>query len=852
MKSNHEYFPFPIEISTRFKQLAANYNREWLVAHKGPKKMTEGPLSCANIEEIVSLMQQVTIDARGWQRFNYVPLHQRAPLDKMITLFLETPGLQLIHAVRFLLLMGFLVYFPPRNSFTINTDFRRYLTYYRITHKKTFQLREVTEALEATGLNREFTGSAVLMQLSTTIPFMWETDSVWPFYKEHTGLLKKILEPWPKNITVSNRERDDVRRKAFFILDLFPEIPEDSIDWLLDLALEAPGKRNTLSGHVRKRLKREPWLISRLIETLKDKSSARRAAAASWLAEIRTAAAIPHLKKSLHNEKNNAVRGAKMNALEMSGVPLKEFLDRKNLATKAAGFLKKGIPGKPNWFPFHQLPEVHWLDGEKVEKEIVIYLLFQGYGLKELAPATEVRLYFRLMEREQRCELGRFVLRAWLKQGEAGLRQGEGAKEVLKAKGLLAPVPVCLDAESVTAIETYLNRWHGKRAAQCRILVQLLTWAEYPLAIQLLLSAADNYPTKNVRREAELSVENLAARKGWTHAELEDRTVPMAGLNQWGQMVLDYGSREFVCSLDKNLKWQIETREGKRLRALPKPAEGDDRAKVKAARKQLKESKKVLKSLLVKQEERLYQSMCMGREWRFEDWRLYLANHPVVSVFCKRLVWEVIGKKGKRVTFKPAGGGTLVDAEGKEVAVDKNASIRLPHTAVVSNDVAGTWQEHFKKKENVNLFPQFPGDYFLPEEGDKELTGVDFFQGYMMDNMVLRNALRTLGYAMGAMEDERLVFTYVKEFSRMGIQVAIETSGSELTAGRHPVAIARFYFRKLIGESSRGFGLTVHAPKIQLKQVPPILLSETWSAIKEVTAKGTGYDPAWRDKITRA
>ncbi|MCP4150865.1 MAG: hypothetical protein GY757_24170, partial [bacterium] len=193
MNNSKGYFPLAAEISTRFKQLAANYNQEWLSAHRGPKKVTEGPLSSANIEEIVSLMQQVTIDGKGWQRFNYVPLHQRAPLDKMITLFLETPGLQLIHAVRFLLLMGFLVYFSPRNSFTINTDFRRYLTYYRITHKKTFHLREVTEALEATGLNRESTGRAVWMQLSTPIPFMWDTDSVLPVYKEHTCLLHTMV-----------------------------------------------------------------------------------------------------------------------------------------------------------------------------------------------------------------------------------------------------------------------------------------------------------------------------------------------------------------------------------------------------------------------------------------------------------------------------------------------------------------------------------------------------------------------------------------------------------------------------------------------------------------------------------
>jgi hypothetical protein len=40
-----------------------------------------------------------------------------------------------------------------------------------------------------------------------------------------------------------------------------------------------------------------------------------------------------------------------------------------------------------------------------------------------------------------------------------------------------------------------------------------------------------------------------------------------------------------------------------------------------------------------------------------------------------------------------------------------------------------------------------------------------------------------------------------------------------------------------------------HGRQLTLKEVPPVLLAETWQDLHDIAAKGTGFDPDWQKKV---
>ena len=92
---------------------------------------------------------------------------------------------------------------------------------------------------------------------------------------------------------------------------------------------------------------------------------------------------------------------------------------------------------------------------------------------------------------------------------------------------------------------------------------------------------------------------SLAAKtRGITEEELEDQLVPDLGFNKRGEKTIDYGSRAFTAYLTPNLKIELKTEEGKRIKALPKPNAKDHVEKAEEAKVELSSIKKQLRSII--------------------------------------------------------------------------------------------------------------------------------------------------------------------------------------------------------------------------------------------------------------
>lgn len=419
------------------------------------------------------------------------------------------------------------------------------------------------------------------------------------------------------------------------------------------------------------------------------------------------------------------------------------------------------------------------------------------------------------------------------------LTQPKGS--AIDSKGVLAVAGACGGSGTAPLVARYLKEWYGLRGAQCKALVQMLAWVEHPAAIQVLLAVGSRFRTKGIQDEAARQVQAVAARKGWTLEELADRTIPSAGLDENGEMTLDYGARQFSARLGDDLELVLRNSEGKILSSLPDPRTGDDEERAKEAKKLLSASRKELKSALRIQAERLYEAMCTQRSWSFDDWSRYLNRHPIVRHLCGRLVWIVLRDGAPALTFRPLADGTLTDVAEGTVTLSAGDAVRLAHDCNTPSDVAQSWGTHFADYEVEPLFQQLGRPRFALSEEKKQAVQLDDFQGHTLNAFALRGRATKLGYTRGQTQDGGWFYTYLKRFPTLGLAATLEFTGNSLPEENRKVALRALSFSRIVAGNEPGG----HSP---LGEIPAALLAETWNDLRSIAAEGSGFDPDWEKK----
>jgi hypothetical protein len=105
-----------------------------------------------------------------------------------------------------------------------------------------------------------------------------------------------------------------------------------------------------------------------------------------------------------------------------------------------------------------------------------------------------------------------------------------------------------------------------------------------------------------------------------------DRMVPSLGLDRQGTLTLDYGPRRFTIGLDDRLKPYVTDQTGARLRALPRPAVGDDEDRARAAYQRFKDLKAEVDRVAAEQIVRWEAAMRGQRRWRVRKAGRHQAN----------------------------------------------------------------------------------------------------------------------------------------------------------------------------------------------------------------------------------
>jgi len=715
--------------------------------------------------------------------------------------------------------------------------------------------------------------------------FFDNMDGEW-FWTEIVGAFDGIDEA----LGLTPRKHDPALSAANAV-DLLQELPKLPHRYIIPLMTIATGSQKTLRLQARSLLSGAPNIDAAIIDLLRDSKQEARAGAADWLAARGTESAIPALRQALRKEKSEVPKAAIITALQTLGDDVSDCFDPKGLLEEAEAGLAKASTKGLEWFPFDLLPRLHWQNGTDVDPTIVRWWVVLAHKLKQAGSNTLLDLWLDQLKEEDARRLSLFVLRSWIEHDTRRPTEDEGNayaaanverllsqnqrsvqrnpqyanyyetdREKLFAmlkrtktseylgsandsKGVLALATRAEGADAAAAVRSFLKD-HGARVSQDKALLEVLAASSSPAAVQVVLATANRFKARTVQEHAAGLIDQIAGRRGWTPEELADRTIPTAGLDERGVRELDCGEgRTFRLTLDAQDALVLLNPSGQPAKALPGPRNDDEKVLIADAKKQVATARKELKQVVSGQTERLYEAMCLERRWPADDWERYLLRHPIVGRLVGRLVWIGInGDETSRVLFRPLDDGTLSDAADAEIEIGSMSRIQLAHANLVTAEEASAWRVHLSDYEVASPFAQFEEDLPRLAEGDGDKTSISDRLGWMIETFKLRGAANKAGFVRGAAGDGGFFMTYERRYESAGLVAQIEFSGSPLPEENIPAALQQLRFVKLRRAGWNDDG-------IPLKDVPPVLLAESWKRLHRIAAAGTGFDAAWEKKL---
>ena len=685
------------------------------------------------------------------------------------------------------------------------------------------------------------------------------SEAVWPWLAENLQIFDEALglQPAAKPILLD---------RALANLEVLPKVPQRYLAKLLEIAVteKRPLRRRAMA------LLREAKDLDKRIEALLDDARQQvRVNAATWLADIRATGSEPALRKRLKKEKSDPVRAALIEALQRLGADLSDVIGPAVLIAEAEKAAQKGKPELPAWLTASGLPTVHFRDGATVPEAVLRHWLALAIRLKDPSASGQFGIYLDQLAPADARALSGWVLESWIaydthvssldeanayavanypndwrwqfKPQTAELReqiiaeivrhkQGEMLNSGSETKGALA---LACRAEPIWAanrVRWFLKK-HGRRSHQAMALLDVLAGIGAPAALQVVIAASARLKQKSTQARAAEIAERYAEDRGWSFDELADRTVPAAGFDDDGVLELPCGedAKLYVARLDAALGIHLFNPEGKPVKVLPA---GEDDA-TKESRKALSAAKKELKQVVELQGERLFEAMCVERDWPVADWRTAFHEHPVMRRLIERLVWQGLDEEGLPLgLFRPTQEGDFADAAEGAVAIDEFARVRLAHGALVDPETCRAWIAHLSDYEVKPFLAQFDTLRAPLSDEQAETEAITDRLGWTADSLTFRGVAEKRGYER-VMRDGGGCNEYTKSFASHGITATIFHTGSYAIDENNRVALKELRFSR---EGNRG--------PYRLREVPPVMLAECWADYQAVAAKGA-FEPEW-------
>ncbi len=726
--------------------------------------------------------------------------------------------------------------------------------------------------------------------IATHLRYRWArklTDigvPIWPALCLRFAMLDEAMGMVPQSATEPMRIG-----QALELLALFPKLPERYRARLMMLANDSARR---VRDAARALLHSTPGIGDSIARLLTDGRQDVRAQAAQWLAQRGERDQIAPLRAALTKDRSDVARAAIITALERLGDDVSDVFDASAMIAEAkTGLARTKVKGI-DWLPLDHLPTLHWADGSPVDPLLPRWWLVLAAKLKQPGGNALIDLWLDRLAPGDAHKLGWLVLTGWIDEDtrspteeEANAYAAAHIDATLAAnianvkrwpqtadyyitdrdklfaqlkrqqtsiylgsasdsKGVLALASRVNGADAAQRVRPFLKD-HGARVSQAKALLEMMANIGTSSALQVVLSVADRFKQKSVQAHAAALIDGVAERNGWTAAQLADRTIPTGGLDADGTLDLDCGNeRTYQLRFDAEDNLVLTNPDGKEVKALPSVRIDEEKPLIDAAKKLLTNARKEVKQVIAAQTDRLREAMCLERRWPREDWQSYVAGHPVVGRLATRLIWFGLADDGSVLaSFRPLGDGSYTDAADNDVDLAAFTSIRLVHASQLDAAAIAAWRTHLADYAVLPPFDQINRDLPVLPDHMGEYRSITDREGWMIESFKLRGTATKQGYNRGPPGDGGWFMTYERPYREAGIVAEIEFTGSPLPEENIPTALTSLCFRR---HTERGHG----GGQLLLKDVPSVLLAESWQDLHDIAAKGSGFDAEWKKKAS--
>jgi hypothetical protein len=501
-------------------------------------------------------------------------------------------------------------------------------------------------------------------------------------------------------------------------------------------------------------------------------------------------------------------------------------------AAAAAGKVK----ALPEWVAVASLPplvaEGHTLSGEQVR------LVLGALQRSSLTSVDLLLVALRGHGRRESLEAFAWRLFEWW--------QAEGAptahKWAMHALGLLGSDGIAIKLGQLIR-EWPSQSLHARAATGLECLRAIGTEG----ALMELDLLARKLRFKGLRDKARGAMDEIAAARGITREDLEDKVIPDCGLDERGTRVFDLGGRKLSLAIDGAMKPMLKDESGELRPGLPRPSKEDDPQLVAAAKAEWTLLKKQVSQVIKSQVDRLKKAIALGRRWSLPAFEA-LARHPLMRHLLRGQIWGLFGPggagPGRVITaFRLTDEGDWADEADAPMArpgggdVEGAAEMRvgLIHPVHLSERQRQIWREVLSDYAIIPPVPQLARTMFTLSERELGGTDIDRFAASPCPWMILFAVLPNMGWQQDAMSDGTSggFESFSKPYPAAGITAVARHEGSLGRYGDRNVT--RLFF---IRGARHPTSFADFADSVRLDKIDPAIVSEAMRDINGVIAAG--------------
>lgn len=398
----------------------------------------------------------------------------------------------------------------------------------------------------------------------------------------------------------------------------------------------------------------------------------------------------------------------------------------------------------------------------------------------------------------------------------------------------------CLGGDRCALKVTPLIRaWPGEsQHARAVLGLEVLRAIGSETALMQLNGIAQKIPFKGLKAKAAECMEAIAADKGLTRAELEDRCVPDCGLDENGRRVFDFGPRQFCFAFGPDLKPMVRDDKGGLKDNLPAPTAKDDAALAGNSVDEWKLLKKQVREVAKVQAFRLEQAMVTGRRWSVPGFEQLMVRHPLMTHLVRLLLWGGFDAAGKLAgTFRVTEELDYADADDAPVSPAAFATVGIVHPLQLNDELKNRWGELLSDYAVIPPFTQLGRPVYRLAEGESGQPQITRFKGLKIVAPTLVFGLEKLGWQRGVAMDAGCFDEHSKQFPAAALTAVVRYEGS--------VGMGYIDPNELLTLEEIWFVRGMRAPScwekpkdpLPLAAVDPIVVSEVLADLQQLAAK---------------